>query len=115
MASLQCARCGASLPILMASVQTSRCGYCGAVHHDDGTPISPPMTPAYDEHGRIAARLSPWMLPGTRPVVSGRYDVRFYDAPGLVLQWDSESRHFYDARGRQVFDATLQTWRGGWA
>jgi hypothetical protein len=104
-----------------------RCSKCGAVHHADGTVISPVMTPAYKTIdtictrtfevlrsvcGPCASRLSPWQFPYTRPLMRGYYDVRFGELI-LPLMWcDGE---FRVPDGRKVNCRTLSSWRGGWA
>jgi hypothetical protein len=124
MASLICARCGASLPDPHASA-TIRCARCGAVHHVDGDVISPVMRPAFysreaqlpDRVVRIPdvcyPRVSPWQLPHVRPVVGGFYEVRYQDGTECILWWDVCLRRFLAWNGQRV-RGTVATWRGSW-
>lgn len=90
------------------SAATVRCDRCGAVHHADGTIISPRMLPI-----PVAGewRASPWMFPHTRPIEPGMYDCRFRDAGDLSLYWDGRQ---FTHGGLRVRCATLLSWRGQW-
>lgn len=100
-----------SSPLQPFAPSNIRCGRCGAVHHSDGTVISPKMI-AVPTDGYW--RASPWMLPHTRPLELGNYECRFSDTEPtlLVLQWDG-ARFTY--QGQRVRMATFMTWRGQWA
>ena len=120
--STLCARCSASLPALFEGLQTLRCPLCGCVHHTDGEPISPRMLPAYEAidgdiyrvPGFHVGKASPWMLPSTRPVEDGFYDVRFAGGATHILWWESKRRWFTDGFGEPISQRTLQSWRGAW-
>lgn len=61
-------------------------------------------------------KLSPWMLPQTRPIVDGIYECRFrgLDAP-LRLWWNGRNFQAGYTDSRAVQMATFLTWRGEWA
>lgn len=108
-----CEQCGSGLlPPHMARkcVTTLRCKRCGCVYRAEGVEldrISPDMVPL-----GMGVKLSPWMLPWTRPVVTGFYDCRFSDvAQVLRLHWNGR---WFEHDGQRVLMTTFQTWRGTW-
>ena len=118
-----CARCKSNLPITYYAMSRKgkstplRCTQCGAVHsHLDGelTVISPRMMPISSD----SARVSPWMLPRSRPLEVGVYHVRFRDVTNveyLTLWWNGRNFQVSDMDNRPVSTRTLLTWRGEWA
>lgn len=87
----------------------TRCQRCGAVYSlkGDGVPsrISPDMLPL-----EFSGTLSPWMLPRSRPTVTGTYECRF-SCGDARLHWDGRCFRY---AGKRVQMRTLRTWRGVW-
>ena len=109
MSDFNCAYCSSFMSTI-GFYPTVRCDRCGAVHHPDGTVISPRMIAIPDEGDW---RASPWMLTHTRPVERGNYEVRFTNVERVLrLYWDGS--HFTWMHRRVRCNALL-TWRGAWA
>lgn len=108
---MNCTYCSTALPLPYSTLARIRCDRCGAVHHLDGTVISPRMIAIPDDD--TPWRASPWMLSHTRPIEPGMYEVLFRDIEQpLLLTWDGAR---FMALGRRVQCATLVCWRGQWA
>lgn len=103
---MKCTYCSTALRPIFSSA-TLRCDRCGAVHHADGTVISPRMLPLTNDE-----RVSPWMFAHTRPIEHGLYECRFSNlGVNLMLDWNGAQ---FLAGGRPVRCATLVSWRGQW-
>ena len=81
----------------------TRCRNCGQTHTLDRkriVPVSPAMYPI----GTADCILSPWMLPWTRPVRPGRYDIRTQGGVHGTVEWDGHDDNW----------PVVMTWRGAW-
>jgi len=106
---MNCTYCGTTLHPLF-SAATVRCDRCGAVHHADGSVISPRMLPI-----TTGLKMSPWMFAHTRPIEPGIYECKFRDVePVLTLYWNGQ-QFMQVVIDKPVRCATLISWRGQWA
>lgn len=99
----------------METPQAERCRKCGAVHsilRGSASIISPVMAPI-----DAAGRVSPWMLPWTRPVARGWYECRFTDVEPRVLRLWWNGLYFVSMdtwSGKRIRMQTFLSWRGKW-
>lgn len=112
-----CANCKAHVvfsPMLRAmwsKPQPCRCQRCGTVHgvmEGEVEVISPFPLPVGEGVKRM-----PWMLPQTRPIKLGIYEVRFRSTEPRVLRLYWCGRYFRH-EGKRVDMSDFLSWRGDW-
>jgi hypothetical protein len=120
MASFKCTECGAvvNIPLKLKSVTCPDCGDGSFVNDGAVRRMYPGlhMYPVDHAHSHGADYPpSKWMLPWTRPVIPGNYDVRFRHTEPAVLRLRWNGACFVTAEGQRVQMTQFLTWRGALA